>query len=65
MHFKRIDNYATYTLTIMLRKKHKKPGKGWRDHPPSWFYDFHKLFKLNDLVVVGDPNKRYAKQVPS
>lgn len=65
MHFKSIDTYATYTLTIMLRKKHKKPGKGWRDHPPSWFYDYHKLFRLNDLVVVGDTAKRYSRTVPS
>jgi len=65
MHFKSIDNYATYTLAIMLRKKHKKPGKGWRDHPPSWFYDFHGLFKLNGLVAIGDTMSRYARQVPS
>jgi RNA-directed DNA polymerase len=63
MHFKSIDNYATYVLTIMLRKKHKKPGKGWRDHPPSWFYDYHGLFQLNKLVVVGNPS-RYARKVP-
>ena len=61
IHFKSIDNYATYILTIMLRKKHKKPGKGWRDHPPSWFYDFHGLFNLNKSVVVDDLGKRYAK----
>ena len=36
-HFKRIDRYITMTLCIMLRKKHKKRAKGWRDHPPSWF----------------------------
>jgi group II intron reverse transcriptase/maturase len=64
MHFKSIDNYVTYVLTIMLRKKHKKPGKGWRDHPPSWYHDNHGLLKLNDLVVVGDLGQRYAKQVP-
>jgi group II intron reverse transcriptase/maturase len=49
MHFKSIDNYVTYVLAIMLRKKHKKPGKGWRDHPPSWFYDYQGLFKLYSL----------------
>jgi len=61
MHFKSIDNYTTYILSILLRKKHKKPGKGWRDHPPSWFYENHKLFKLNDLVVVGELNERYSR----
>ena len=65
MHFKSIDNYATYTLTIMLRKKHKKPGKGWTDHPPSWFYNYHGLFHLNKMLVVEDSTLRYARQVPS
>lgn len=62
-HLLSIANYATYTLTIMLRKKHKKRGKGWRDHPPSWFYDYHGLFNLNTLVVVGSEAKRYARLV--
>jgi RNA-directed DNA polymerase len=65
LHFKNIDTYTTYTLMIMLRKKHKKPGKGWRDHPPSWFYDFHALFNLNKMVAVSDTATRYARQVPS
>lgn len=65
MHFKSIDNYATYTLTIMLRKKHNKPGKGWRDHPPSWFYNYHGLFHLNKMVVVEDSTTRYARYMPS
>lgn len=63
MHFRAIDNYAVWVLCIMLRKKHKKRTKGWRDHPPSWFYDYHKLFKLNQQVVVGDARKRYARLV--
>jgi len=62
-HFQSIDNYATWVLCIMLRKKHKKRGKGWRDHPPSWFYEYHKLFQLNGQVVIGNANKRYARLV--
>lgn len=65
MHFKSIDNYATYTLTIMIRKKHKKRSKGWRDHPPSWFHDYHGLFHLNKMVAIKDTVIRYARQVPS
>lgn len=64
MHFKSIANYTIYTLCIMLRKKHKKRTKGWRDHPPSWFYDFHGLFRLNGLVVTGSGDtSRYARLV--
>lgn len=63
MHFKSIANYTIYTLCIMLRKKHKKRTKGWRDHPPSWFYDFHGLFRLNGLVVTGSDTSRYARLV--
>jgi len=61
MHFLSIANYTTYTLSIMLRKKHKKRSKGWRDHPPSWFYDNHGLFKLSSLAVVGDSQARYGR----
>lgn len=61
MHFVRIANYTTWTLCIMLRKKHKKRSKGWRDHPPSWFYDYHGLFKLYSLVA-GGPD-RYGRLV--
>jgi hypothetical protein len=43
MHLLSIANYTTYVLCIMLRKKHKKRSKGWRDHPPSWFYDYQGL----------------------
>ncbi len=64
-HFLSIANYTTWTLCIMLRKKHKKRGKGWRDHPPSWFYDYHGLFKLYSLSVNGDENVRYSRFVPS
>ena len=42
-------------LSIMLRKKHKKRSKGWRDHPPSWFYDYQGLFKLYSLKSGSDP----------
>jgi group II intron reverse transcriptase/maturase len=64
-HFQSIANYTTWTLCIMLRKKHKKRSKGWRDHPPSWFYDYQGLFKLYSLSVVGDVQKRYGRPVPS
>lgn len=63
-HFLSIANYAVWTLCIMLRKKHKKRSKGWRDHPPSWFYDYHGLFKLYGLTVTGDEGTRYARLVP-
>jgi RNA-directed DNA polymerase len=63
-HFVSIANYTTYILCIMLRKKHKKRSKGWRDHPPSWFYDYQGLFKLYSLSVVNDDQKRYGRLVP-
>ena len=61
MHFLRIANYTTWTLCMMLRKKYKKRSKGWRDHPPSWFYTYHGLFKLYSLVA-GGPD-RYGRLV--
>lgn len=65
MHFLSIANYTVYTLCIMLRKKHKKRSKGWRDHPPNWFYDHHKLFRLFSLSVGGSDLARYGRIVPS
>lgn len=62
-HFLSIAGYTTWTLCIMLRKKHKKRSKGWRDHPPSWFYDYQGLFKLYELVAVGNEAKRYGRLV--
>lgn len=62
-HFMSIASYTTQILCIMLRKKFKKRSKGWRDHPPSWFYDFQGLFKLYALANVGDVTKRYARLV--
>lgn len=64
-HFLSIANYTMYTLCILLRKKHKKRAKGWRDHPPSWFYDYQGLFKLNSLLVGKNKEKRYARPMPS
>jgi hypothetical protein len=64
-HFLSIANYTTYTLCIMLRKKHKKRSKGWRDHPPSWFYEYQKLFPLYSLSVGGSDQARYGRLVPS
>lgn len=60
-HFLSVANYTIWTLCIMLRKKHKKRSKGWRDHPPSWFYDYHGLFKLYSLSVTGDKKSRYGR----
>ncbi|WP_420864588.1 group II intron maturase-specific domain-containing protein [Acidithiobacillus caldus] len=60
-HFLSIANYTTWTLTIMLRKKHKKRSKGWRDHPPSWFYEYQGLFKLYSLSVTGEAGSRYLR----
>lgn len=64
-HLVTIAKYTTYVLTIMLRKKHKKRSKGWRDHPPSWFYDYQGLFKLYSLSVVGESQQRYGRPAPS
>lgn len=64
-HFLSIANYTVYTLCIMLRKKHKKRTKGWRDHPPSWFYDYQGLFKIYSLSITKDERSRYARVVPS
>ena len=64
-HFVSIANYTTYTLCIMLRKKHKKRSKGWRDHPPSWFYDYHGLFKLYGLSIANSDQQRYGRLAPS
>jgi group II intron reverse transcriptase/maturase len=64
-HFMSIANYTTYTLGIMLRKKHKKRSKGWRDHPPSWFYDYHGLFKLYSLSIANSDQQRYGRLAPS
>jgi RNA-directed DNA polymerase len=47
--FLSVANYTVVTLCIMLRKKHKKRSKGWRDHPPSWFYSYQGLYKLYSL----------------
>jgi group II intron reverse transcriptase/maturase len=64
-HFVSIANYTTYILCIMLRKKHKKRSKGWRDHPPSWFYDYHGLFKLYSLSIANSDQQRYGRLAPS
>jgi Retron-type reverse transcriptase len=61
-HFDEIDHYIMRNLTIMLRKKHKKRSKGWREHPPSWFYDYHKLICLRKMCTnIDDDNKRYKR----
>lgn len=60
--FQEIDTYVTYNLTIMLRKKHKKRAKGWREHPPSWYYEYHKLVCLRKMCVLGgNDTVRYRK----
>ncbi|MGV3261545.1 group II intron maturase-specific domain-containing protein [Streptococcus agalactiae] len=61
-HFKSIDNYVIYNLTIMLRKKHKKSGKGWREHPPSWYYNYFGLVCLRKLSTnINDDSQRYGR----
>lgn len=64
-HFLSIANYTVWTLCIMLRKKHKKRSKGWRDHPPSWFYEYQGLFKLYSLSISGSDEARYGRLAPS
>ncbi|EMF0403241.1 group II intron reverse transcriptase/maturase [Enterococcus faecium] len=60
--FKQIDQYVIYNLTIMLRKKHKKAGKGWRDHPPSWYYVNHGLVSIREMCTnINDDNVRYKR----
>jgi hypothetical protein len=59
-----IANYTTWALCIVLRKKHKKRSKGWRHHPPSWFYNYQGLIKLHSLSVVGT-DQRYGRLAPS
>ncbi len=63
-HFLSIANYAVYTLCIMLRKMHKKRSKGWRDHPPSWFYEYQGMFKLHSLSIAGSNEARYGRLAP-
>jgi len=47
-----VDNYCIKTLCIMLKKKHAKRDKGWRDHPPSFFYDAtHRLYYMTRAFV--------------
>lgn len=61
-HFKSIDNYVTYNLTIMLRKKYKKPVKGWREHLPAWYYDYFGLACLRKMCTNFDnDNQRYHR----
>jgi len=65
LHLLSIARYTTYTLCIMLRKKHKKRSKGWRDHPPSWFYEYQKLFPLERLSIGDSDQARYGRLGPS
>jgi RNA-directed DNA polymerase len=59
--FIKVDEYVVVKLCLMLRKKHKKRHKGWRDHPPSWFYNCHKLFNLRHaLTAHRRQGSRYA-----
>jgi RNA-directed DNA polymerase len=61
--FQQVDTYVMYNLCIMLRKKYKKRTKGWRDHPPNWFYENHGLFSLRKSVTSahGDVD-RYGRR---
>jgi len=61
--FHEIDLYVVYNLTIMLRKKHKRRAKGWREHPPSWYHKFHGLICLRKMCAnAGFRAERYARR---
>lgn len=46
----------------MLRKKHQKAGKGWREHPPSWYCENHGLVSLRKMCTeIEDESKRYKR----
>lgn len=61
--FHEIDNYVTYNLSIMLRKKYKRRAKGWREHPPSWYYDYHGLVNLRKMCTnIGTDSERYKRR---
>lgn len=63
MHFKNIANYTNLALCIMLRKKYKKRSKGWRDHPPNWFYNNLGLFRLHSLSTNRNESRRYGRDL--
>lgn len=49
---RKVDRYCTQSLCIMLKKKHGRRSKGWRDHPPSFFYDsIHKLYYMTRAFI--------------
>lgn len=61
--FQKIDRFVLQNLCIMLRRKHQKRAKGWRDHPPSWFYTNHKLHCLRKSVSGNrNPFSRYGRE---
>lgn len=61
--FHEIDLYVTFNLTIMLRKKYQKRAKGWREHPPSFYYQNHGLVSLRAMTtMIGSDNKRYGRK---
>ena len=61
--FHEIDQYIVYNLTIMLRKKHHKKAKGWREHPPSFYYDNHGLVSLLKMTTQkSDDAGRYGRK---
>ena len=59
--FIKVDEYVVVKLCLMLRKKYKKRHKGWRDHPPSCFYNLHKLYCLRQgLTAHRRKGSRYV-----
>jgi len=49
-HFKKIDSYVCTKLVNFLRRKHKRRGKGYREHPPS-FFERAGLYRLHGKIV--------------
>ena len=61
--FHEIDLYVVFNLTIMLRKKYQKRGKGWSEHPPSFYHQNHKLISLRAMTtVIASDDKRYGRK---
>jgi RNA-directed DNA polymerase len=49
-HFKKVDSYVYTKLVNFLRRKHKRRGKGWREHPPT-FFKKAGLHQLHGTIV--------------
>jgi hypothetical protein len=49
-HFKKVDSYVYTKLVNFLRRKHKRPCKGFRAFPPS-FFRRAGLYRLHGTIV--------------